>query len=92
MGVKKAGPYIDKFMKEHNPISKYLCKSNSIGLKLMFKDAAIAVDVINHFVKQGIPILSMHDSFIIEKSYKKELKNIMFKTYCKHCKFSIDIK
>ena len=92
LGVTKASPFMDKFLEVHKPISKYLCSEGNTGLKLMYKDAKIAVDVINHFVKQNIPILCMHDSFIIEEKYKDELMEVMLKTYQKHIGYMIRVE
>jgi len=92
LGVDKAGPLMDKFLVEHSRISKYLCVSSKTGLRLMNKDAEIAVDVIYHFVKQEIPILSMHDSFLIERKYKDELEQVMKEKYYKNTGFTIIVK
>jgi hypothetical protein len=91
-GIERAGPFMDKFLEFHKPIAKYLCSEGNTGLKLMYKDARIAVDVIDHFVKQNIPILCMHDSFIIEKKYESELREVMLKTYQKHIGYGIRVK
>ena len=92
LGITKAGSFMDKFFIIHKPISKYLCSNSNTGLKLMYKDARIAVEVINHFVKQNIPILCMHDSFVIEEKYKEELREVMLKTYQKHIGFTIKVE
>ena len=55
-------------------------------MRIMNLYATIALDVINHFAKQGIPILSVHDSFIVQGRYKDELKRIMQQMYRKHTK------
>jgi len=82
--VKKARPFMDKFIKVHEPISKYLLSENSIGLKLMNKDSKIALSIIEYFLNKKVPILCMHDSFIVEEQYKAELKQIMDEMYQKH--------
>jgi hypothetical protein len=88
-GIAKAKPLMDKFLEVHQPIKKYLCTSSQNGLKLMNKDAKIAVDIINHFAEQEIPILCIHDSFIVEEKYEDELIQVMRKTYRKHTGFRI---
>jgi len=47
-------------------------------------DSRIALDVLDHFAKQNIPILAIHDSFIVQDKYKNELWQIMENTYEKH--------
>jgi hypothetical protein len=77
----KSGKYIHKFREAHNPIGKYLLRGKESGLKLMNKDAKIALEVCSHFAKKNVPILSIHDSFIIQEDYKTELEQIMLKKY-----------
>ena len=47
------------------------------ALELMNKDSIIANMVINHFTQQDIPVLCIHDSFIIQHNKKEELHNVM---------------
>ena len=75
------------FFDVHKSIAHYFCNGKESGLRIVNKDSKIALDIINHFVKQGRPILCIHDSFIVEQKYKNELKNVMKKTYTKHTKF-----
>ena len=84
IGITKARPVIEEFKKAHKPISEYFCKGKKTGLKIMNKDAKIALDVVDHFAKKGIPILPVHDSFIVQRQYKKELMHVMKQTYGKH--------
>ena len=44
-------------------------------------DAKIALNVVWNFAKKGIPCLPVHDSFIVAKQYKEELKTIMQHSY-----------
>ena len=50
----------------------------------MNQDAAIALDVCNHFAENNIPILPVHDSFVIQQQYKSELLDVMKRTYTEH--------
>ncbi len=93
IGITRARPIIEGFKENHKPISHYFASGKESGLRTMNKDAAIALDVLNHFVKQNIPILTVHDSFLVQKKYKDELRKIMAQTYRKHTKgFRIKIK
>lgn len=85
-------PLINKFISAHNRIAHYFFTGKETGMKIMNKDSKIALDVINHFAKQMIPILSVHDSFIVEKQYKDELMIIMKNTYRKHTGFRCIVK
>ena len=59
----------------------------------MNKDARIALDVVWHFAKQGVPVIAIHDSFLVPVEYDDELRRTMDKTYRKHTGgFSCQIK
>ncbi len=54
------------------------------ALRLMRLDAKMALDVSDHFTRQGKPILAVHDSFIVQNRYCSELHWAMHKAYMKH--------
>jgi hypothetical protein len=64
--VTKARPFIEKFMEVHAPIAHHFCRGKETGMVTMNKDSKIALRVVSHFVKQGIPIIPVHDSFIVQ--------------------------
>lgn len=43
----------------------------------MYLDSQITAQVHNHFTKQGIPVLSVHDSYIIDYMKVAELRHVM---------------
>lgn len=93
LGIQNAAEIISKFKTVHSPIAHHFCSDNDTGLKLMNKDAAIALDILNHFAKRSIPILAVHDSFIVQEKYKEELREVMENTYSRHTKgFKIAVK
>ena len=61
-----------KVYNHHQPILKYF--GTGIGLSLMYTDSIIAEDVMLSFLKQGIIVLPIHDSFIIRCSYELSLE------------------
>lgn len=63
----------------HPKINKYFC--TDAGLKAMNFDSRIALNILSHFANKGIPILCIHDSFIVQKRHKKELKEVMKLAY-----------
>ncbi|NQU79982.1 MAG: hypothetical protein HQ543_00515 [Bacteroidetes bacterium] len=91
-GITKARPLIDRFTEQHSKIAKYFCKGKATGMRIMNKDSKIALDVVNYFAKQDIPILAIHDSFIVQKQHRRELYNTMKRVYKKHTGFDIKIK
>jgi len=54
---------------------------SGIGLELQAIDSGIANSVLKHFREKGILVLSVHDSFLIEKELEKELRRVMRKSY-----------
>ena len=84
IGIKSARPLIAQFRKALQPIQHYFCNGSETGLRLMNLDSRIALDIIDHFAKQDIPILAIHDSFIVQSKYKDELWHVMESTYEKH--------
>ena len=63
----------------HSPIAKYFY--TGYGIKLQNKDSAIALEILNAFVDSDIPILPVHDSFIVEQSQENNLRKVMEETY-----------
>ena len=66
----------------HRPIRQYL--GSGVGIKLQNRDGRMAIDILSHFANKGIPVLPVHDSFIIAASYGDELKDVMQKVYSAH--------
>ena len=77
--VKKEGlnisDLIDRFAAGHQTISSYFFSAK--GLNLQYFDSLIAEEVINYFTDKGIPVLCIHDSFILDSSKKEELERVM---------------
>ena len=71
----KVKEVILKFQDRHALIQEDF--SSGIGTKLMYLDSKIAATVINHFTSKNIPILCIHDSFVIEVQHGEELKKVM---------------
>lgn len=82
LGIGRARVLIEAFEKSHSPIAHYF--GSDIGMKLMNKDARIALDVVWHFTKQRVPIIPVHDSFVVQGQYAEELWHVMDETYQKH--------
>ena len=56
---------LNRFVKKHEPIQSSFFSSNTFSV--MHIDAQIAEYIINHFTDQGIPVLAIHDSFLINR-------------------------
>lgn len=72
-------PIIAAAKQYHTPIAD--CFGSGIGIKLQNYDAKIAVNVVSHFTAKGVPCLPIHDSFIIDKRFKEQLKDVMVYAY-----------
>jgi hypothetical protein len=72
---------VEKFKVAHPQIAQHFCKR--IGGELMRMDSRIALEVVKDFTSREIPILAIHDSFIVEENRKAELREIMQKAYGK---------
>lgn len=71
----------------HAPIKDQFC--SGAGMRLMNQDSFLAEQVMTHFVVHGVPVLPVHDSFIMHHGYESELLEVM-KIYFKK-RFDIDI-
>jgi hypothetical protein len=71
--------FIDEILITHNSIKKYFFSGQ--GIKLQNFDSMMAEAVINHFTSLGIPILCIHDSFVIAADKTKDLDAVMTKKF-----------
>ena len=79
-----------KVYKYHKPIIKYF--GTGIGLSLMYTDSVIAEDVMLFFLREGIIILPIHDSFIVRCGYELSLKAQMKVSFKKVVKTVTKVK
>ena len=66
---------LDTFLEGHEPIRHYLCTDK--GVELMAIDGNITTKIIKHFTDQKIPILTVHDSYILSSEHERELMEVM---------------
>ena len=79
--MEDIGEAIDKFAFKHEPISKYFY--TGYGNTLQNIDSRIAEQLMLTFADAEIPILPVHDSFIIEAEFALHLQVFMM-VICKH--------
>jgi len=81
---------IQAFMEKHGPIRDLF--DNDTGLKLQRLDSDICEDVLMEFYEKDVPVLSVHDSFIIGKNYESELaqdmERVFYNKFNKKCDIS----
>lgn len=63
------------FTQKHPHLADRVCADQ--GIRLMNVDGRIAELVHRHFTEQGVPVLSVHDSYIIDYTRVLELKQVM---------------
>ena len=66
---------IKLFEEENDPIKHHLF--TGVGKRLQFKDSCIAESIIENMVNMRIPILAIHDSFIVQHWNKSRLHKLM---------------
>ena len=67
---------IDKlFEEENNQIKHHLF--TGVGKRLQFKDSCIAESITESMVNNNIPILAIHDSFIVQHWNESRLHKLM---------------
>jgi len=75
---------IKQIMLKHEIISSYFF--SGIGLDLMYLDSLLTDYITGKFTKSQIPILSIHDSYIVDRKHEKQLRETMTKAMT-HNKF-----
>ena len=58
---------LDKLRDKHQPIAKHLC--TGAGIELQNTDSKITAYLINKYTEEGICLLPVHDSYIVEEKY-----------------------
>ena len=66
-------------IERHKPIAHHFY--TGIGKELQKIDSDIAEDVMLHFAKMRVPVLPIHDSFVMHHGYEKELQDAMGKAF-----------
>lgn len=72
---KKLDKLLDAFLTLNPILADYLFSDR--GIRLMYLDSQITTHVHNHFTKQGVPVLSVHDSYIVDFMKVAELRQVM---------------
>ena len=66
---------LDGFLEENPSIAHYLCADK--GVELMAIDGNITTRLIEHFTYKNVPILTVHDSYIVKFGCEDELIRVM---------------
>lgn len=66
---------LDQFIEENKPIEHHLCTDK--GVELIAIDGRITTRIIEHFTRKKIPVLTVHESYVIQSQYEQELMDQM---------------
>ena len=75
---------LDSFIANNPHLTEFV--GSDQGIKLMNKDSHIAADIMGTLTTKNIPVLTVHDSFIVERHYFAELRFAMVEASLKHCR------
>lgn len=77
----------------HEPILPYLYDPQ-LGMRMQTIEGEIAVDILLKLMKEDIPCLSLHDSFLVSVNQREQLRTAMINSYMKYLNQEpiIDIK
>jgi hypothetical protein len=76
---------LERIKQRHHLIRDYFL-SNIAG-ELQFIDSQITINLIEHFTFRHIPILTVHDSYIVETKYGQDLINAMQSSFMQEVEF-----
>ncbi|MDB2618406.1 hypothetical protein N9Y22_01940, partial [Alphaproteobacteria bacterium] len=66
---------LDDIKEEHHPIAHKICSGE--GIKLMNYDSMIVEHILDNFIKRDTPILTVHDSFVVQLGEENRLHELM---------------
>lgn len=69
------GELLDNFIYEHPLLEPFLCKG--MGNDLMYLDGEITFEIIKQLTEQQIPVLTIHDSYIVKSNNFVDLRTAM---------------
>jgi len=70
---------LNAFIERNPEIEAYM--NSDKGIKFMNTDSRVSDKIIDHFVQQDIPILCVHDSYIVPAQYEDEMREQMTKAF-----------
>ncbi|WP_281016409.1 hypothetical protein [Minwuia sp. IMCC3077] len=73
----------------NKPIAHFLC--SDMGIKLQRTDSDICMKVIEDMTGRGIPVLPIHDSFIVEKGHEEVLREVMERSALEIVRFPVRV-
>lgn len=95
--MEKLYPYREKIEKHlfadiysfHKPIKRFFGKAN--GMKFMFLESEILIDVLLELNNKGIAALPIHDCILVKESAQKIAKEAMLRVFKQHTKLDATV-
>ena len=75
---------LELLKQKHEPIKEFI--ANKFGSKLQYHDSCVIEQLIKHFTKHKIPILTVHDSIICQRRYRDFVRDKMLELYTAYIK------
>ena len=63
---------------QNEPIAHWIMKGGVVGRRAMFLESNLVLGVLDKLTKANIPSVTIFDSFIFPKKYKKQVEKIMY--------------
>lgn len=73
---------LDRASMRHKEIRANFYRGTGVALQNI--ESKIALEIVEHFTKKDIPVLPVHDSFVVEKAHVQELREVMAAVYKKY--------
>jgi hypothetical protein len=73
---------ISLLKQKHSKIAKYI--ANGEGIYLQYHDSCIIEKLLKYGITHSIPVLSVHDSVVVQTKYKSRIKDRMLKYYSEY--------
>ena len=68
---------MNAFLEKHRTIKFFYLKSKRIGDLVACKESDMVFEIVSRLTNLGIPVLTVYDSFIVEKSHKETVHKLM---------------
>jgi hypothetical protein len=64
-------------LEKHYVIADLLLRDKQTGAHIQFLESELVMDVVNRLTLEGIPCLTIYDSFIVQRQYRETLQDFM---------------
>lgn len=76
----KPSDIIRYYMDKHSDISSFYLKDKQMGAHIQYWESSMLFEVVIQLTNMGIPVLTVYDSFIVQKQYEDLVTDLMNNT------------